>query len=197
MGMKCLNCGREVPQKTKGPARKTCSDRCRKAWSRMRQDTPAYFHMVRARRWARADGKRPVMPSGAPASSTNPDTWSTFDEVQSGAGDGFGFMLGGGIGCYDIDNVFDDDVPKLWFAEVLREIREPVIFVERSVSGRGLHVFVELPEQRGSRRAVGDGSVEKYSFGRFIRCGDPLGLKEEMRCARPTAEEERPAPSQE
>ena len=104
-------------------------------------------------------------------------------------------MLGGGVGCYDVDNVFGDDGPKLWLAEVLREIREPVIFVERSVSGRGLHVFVELPEQRGSRRAVGDGSVEKYSYGRFIRCGEPEILEEEMRRARTAAEKERPATS--
>ena len=116
------------------------------------------------------------MPSGAPASSTNPATWSSFDEVQSGAGDGFGVMLGGGLGCYDLDNALEGGVLKLWAREVVAAISEPILYVERSVSGRGLHVFVELAEQRGTRRSVGDGAVEKYSYGRFIRCGEPVKL---------------------
>ena len=128
----------------------------------------------------RADGKRPIMSSGAPASSTNSATWSSFDEVQSGAGDGFGVMLGDGLGCYDLDNALEDGVLKPWAREVVAAISETIIYVERSVSGCGLHVFVELAEQKGSRHVVGDGSVEKYSYGRFIRCGKPMKLKEVM-----------------
>lgn len=192
-GMQCLNCGRDVAQKPKGPARRTCSARCRQAVSRSRRQQPLPASMVDGRRWARADGKRPVTPTGAPASSTNASTWSSFSEVQRGAGDGFGVMLGGGLGCYDLDNALEDGVLKPWARSVVDAIAEPIVYVERSVSGRGLHVFVEAAEARGIRRSIGDGSVEKYSYGRFIRCGEPASLKEVMGDARSTAEEERPA----
>ncbi|MEJ4138979.1 hypothetical protein [Corynebacterium marquesiae] len=142
-------------------------------------------------RWARAAGKRPIQIDGTAASSTNPVTWSTYSKVlKSKAGDGFGFMLGDGIGCYDLDNAIDNGVVKSWARDVIDAIAEPVVYVEKSVSGRGLHVFVELAEQMGSRRSVGDGSVEKYSCGRFIRCGEPSSLEEVMSDARSTAEEE-------
>lgn len=191
--MKCLNCGRDVPQKSKGPARRTCSARCRQAVSRKRRQQPVPAAMADAPRWVRADGKRPVTPTGSPASSTNPSTWCSFDEVQQGAGDGYGVMLGGGLGCYDLDNALEDGAVKPWAREIIESIEESIVFVEKSVSGRGLHVFVQLPEQRGTRRSAGDGSVEKYSYGRFIRCGEPVSLKEVMSNARSTTKEERPA----
>ena len=191
--MQCLNCGRDVPQKSKGPARRTCSARCRQAVSRRRRQQPIPAAMTDAPRWARADGKRPITPSGAAASSTNPSTWCSFDEVQRGAGDGYGVMLGGGLGCYDLDNALENGVVKSWARDIIDAIEEPVVYVEKSVSGRGLHVFVQLPERRGTRRSAGDGSVEKYSYGRFIRCGEPASLKEVMSNARSTTQEERPA----
>ena len=191
--VKCLNCGRDVRQKAKGPARRTCSARCRQAVSRRRRQQPIPAAMTNARRWVRADGKRPITPFGGSASSTDSSTWAPFADVQRGAGNGFGFMLGDGLGCYDLDNAIEDGVVKSWARDVIDSIAEPVIYVERSVSGRGLHVFVELAEQRGSRRSVEDGSVEKYSYGRFIRCGEPWSLKEVMSSARSTTQEERPA----
>lgn len=111
--------------------------------------------------WVRADGKRPIQVDGAPASSTDAATWSTFGEVRrSQAGDGFGIMLGSGLGCYDFDHV--DDVEA---ALRVAAIPEPLVFVERSVSGRGVHAFVEAPESWGCRR---DG-YERYTQARFIR----------------------------
>lgn len=110
-----------------------------------------------------------MQPDGAPASSTNPTTWGAFEDVQRGAGDGYGFMLGNGVGCYDLDNALDEQGRvKPWARGVLDGIREPVIFTEVSRSGRGVHVFVLAPERSGSRRVVGDGSVERYSRARFI-----------------------------
>ena len=189
-GVKCLNCGRDVPQKSKGPARRTCSARCRQAVSRKRRQRPIPAAMADAPRWVRADGKRPITRTGAPASSTNPSTWGSFDEVQQGAGDGYGVMLGGGLGCYDLDNALECGAAKPWAREIIESIEEPIVYVEKSVSARGLHVFVQLAEQRGTRRDVGDGSVEKYSYGRFIRCGEPASLKEVMSNARSTTQEE-------
>lgn len=186
--MKCLNCGRDVSQKSKGPARRTCSARCRQAVSRKRRQRPVPAAMSDAPRWVRADGKRPITPAGAAASSTNPSTWCSFDEVQQGAGDGYGIMLGGGLGCYDLDNALEDGVLKPWACETVASINEPVLYIEESQSGTGLHVFVATGKAPGRRIPVGDGSVEKYSYGRFIRCGKPLDVKEVMSYARSAAE---------
>lgn len=78
-------------------------------------------------------------------------------------------MLGGGLACYDLDNALEGEELKPWARDILDGITERVLFTEVSVSGEGLHVFAEAPEGRGSRRAVGDGGVEFYSRGRFIR----------------------------
>ena len=69
-------------------------------------------------------------------------------------------MLGSGLGCYDLDHITDADA-----AEFIASIPEPVLFAERSVSGHGVHVFIEAPEGPGSRR----GGVERYTRARFIR----------------------------
>lgn len=106
-------------------------------------------------------GKRPIQTSGRAASTTDPATWASFAEVsKSTSGDGFGIMLGGGLGCYDLDHVTDDEAHAF-----LATIPEPVVYVERSVSGHGIHVFVEAPEGRGTRRP----GVERYTRARFIR----------------------------
>jgi len=120
---------------------------------------------MQGRRWVRAAGKRPVTIAGEPASTTDPSTWSSLDEVKvSPAGDGMGVMLGGGLGCYDLDGVSDEHA-----REFAASLSERVIFVERSMSGSGVHLFVEAPEARGWKRTVGGISVERYTRARFIR----------------------------
>lgn len=119
--------------------------------------------MTREARWVRADGKRPVRVDGRPASSTDACTWSSFRDVRTGAGDGFGVMLGGGLACWDLDGCLVDGVLSERARGVLAGV-EP-IWVERSVSGTGLHVFVEAPEGPGRRDG---GGVEFYSRARFI-----------------------------
>ena len=127
------------------------------------------------KRWTRADGKRPIQTDGTPASSTNPDTWTTYDKVIVGddlPGDGYGIMLGDGLGCFDLDNALDESGrAKPWAAIKCTAILDEftVVFAERSVSGTGLHIFVESPETAGTRAPVSDGSVEFYSRARFIR----------------------------
>ncbi|KGM18154.1 hypothetical protein [Corynebacterium auriscanis] len=121
--------------------------------------------MTQTARWARADKKKPITPTGRPASSTDNSTWSRYRDVQQGAGDGYGVMLGGGLGCYDLDHCIDDGVVASWAVEFIGEIPEEIVFMERSVSGTGIHVFVEADETPGYRR----GKVERYSRGRFIR----------------------------
>jgi len=111
-------------------------------------------------RWVRAVGKRPIMPDGSPASSTDANTWALYGAVLAGRGDGVGVMLGGGLGCYDLDNVMPAEVRAF-----VATVKEPVLYVERSMSGNGAHVFVRAPESRGWKR----GNVERYTWGRFIR----------------------------
>jgi primase-polymerase (primpol)-like protein len=69
-------------------------------------------------------------------------------------------MLGSGLGCYDFDHVTDEQA-----REMVAEIPERIVFAERSMSGAGVHVFVEAPEGPGRRR---DG-IERYTRARFIR----------------------------
>jgi primase-polymerase (primpol)-like protein len=71
-------------------------------------------------------------------------------------------MLGGGLGCYDLDHCLDGDELSETAAKILAAV-DP-LWVERSMSGTGLHVFVDAGEGPGYRR---DG-VEFYSAGRFI-----------------------------
>lgn len=149
-----------------------CSPRCRVYANRKRNVFPAV--MRDQARWVRASGKRPVRVNGRPASSTNPATWSTYAEVQaSTVGDGYGVMLGNGIGCYDLDACFKDGELEDWALEVIEKIAVPVLFVEKSMSGHGLHVFTSEPEGSGSKK----GNVEHYSRARFIRTtGDKFKL---------------------
>lgn len=154
-----------------GRVPKFCSGACRQKAYRARQKTVARLKRMSIDRWVRATGKRPIMPNGAPASSTNPSTWSTFEDVQSGAGDGLGVMMGDGLGCYDFDDCFDGDNLRGSVRDYIDAIQEPIIFIERSGSLKGLHVFVEMEPRRGKGFKLADGSsVEIYSKDRFIVC---------------------------
>lgn len=143
-----------------------CSNACRQKAYRQRRKNALPSVLTDRAQWVRAAGKRPIQVDGSPASSTNPATWSAYKEVmKSTAGDGFGIMLGSGLGCYDLDHCLNGGVLEPWAQEALEAIEEPVVFTEVSVSGHGLHVFVEVPEGPGSRR----GNVERYTRARFIR----------------------------
>ena len=164
MFIECESCGRGFERRgSRGRVPRFCCQRCRKRASR----TPKAPFANDKRVWVRASGKRPVMVDGSAASSTNPATWASFAEVQkSNAGDGFGVVLdGSGLGCYDFDDCFDGGVLKPAVREFIAGVAYPIVYVERSVSGNGLHVFVEAEKQRGFRR---DG-VEFYTWGRFIK----------------------------
>lgn len=120
--------------------------------------------MTQRRAWTRRDGKRPITVAGRQASSTNPATWASFESVQHGAGDGIGIMLGAGLGCYDLDHCLDGGVIAGWACDAIAAISESVVWVERSMSGDGLHIFVETRATSGYRR----GGVEFYPRSRFI-----------------------------
>jgi hypothetical protein len=131
----------------------------------------------RLKQWVCAkEGSKVPMQANVPfpASSTNPNTWSTFEEavfaVESGFYDYIGFVFNdNGIVGIDIDDGFDrngtqtqlacDIVGKCWS------------YTEISRSGRGLHVFVkgDIPF-KGKNNLAG---VEMYKTARFfIMTGD-------------------------
>lgn len=164
--MICEQCGQEFDATNRrGITPRFCSATCRQRAHRARKARQPLSEFHSERRWVRADGKRPIMPCGSPASSTDPATWLRFSDVQAGAGDGFGVMLGGGLGCYDLDHCIVDGMLEGWALQVLDGIPEPVVFTEVSMSGTGLHVFVRAGESPGTRR----GNVERYTRARFIR----------------------------
>lgn len=141
-----------------------CSTRCRVAAHRARDRETIPAEMRQMDRWTRRDGKRPITTTGAPASSTNLQTWSSFADVKrSTAGDGLGVMLGDGLACYDFDHCLEDGrLVGERAIETLRRI-DP-FYIEVSMSGDGLHAFVHAPEGPGIKRR----DVEFYSCARFI-----------------------------
>lgn len=166
----CTECRERMPATRRRDAR-FCSPRCRVRAHRRREKVASIPECMRSLdRWVRADGKRPIRPSGQWASSTKPWTWSSFEDAQHGAGDGFGFMLGDGIGCLDLDYAIDNaGALKPWAAELVAEWSPRTVFAETSMSGKGVHLFVRVTESRGQKVELEDGRAEFYSWGRFIR----------------------------
>lgn len=163
MGNECIECGERVGLAARGRSRSYCSNACRQRAYRARQRRPRAIpaEMVAADRWTACEGKRPTMASGSPASSTDPRTWGPLAAVQGGP---HGFMLGGGFACIDLDGcITTAGRLSSWAQQIIDAV--PGAFVERSVSGRGLHIFGLLPEAPGRNL----GAVEVYSRSRFIR----------------------------
>lgn len=165
--MGCETCGGAIPARseTRGRRRRYCSNACRQRAYREHRAVSFPAVMQQRAAWVRCVGKRPVRIDGRPASTVDPSTWASFDAVTaSTAGDGFGIMLGGGLGCYDLDHVTDEAARRF-----IATISEPVILVERSVSGTGVHVFVEAQPAPGWKRVIDGLHIERYSRARFIR----------------------------
>lgn len=111
----------------------------------------------------RADGN-------GPASSTNPDTWTTFADAlaayQAGEWDGIGFVVGDGIAGGDVDDCRDPETGEL--SEDARYIITTAnTYTEASPGAHGLRYFAlgALPP-KGRKR----GSFELYDGGggRFL-----------------------------
>lgn len=150
--------------------------------SRARKRFPV--EMTSADRWVRFKlaprkngklAKVPIQLNGRNASSTDSATWAGFKDAQaSSSGDGMGWVLGNNIGCVDLDDCFDNSGRLSDFASsVIDERRSNAILIERSLSRRGVHIFVPMGQGRGSRTK----GIEVYppDSGRFIAVtGDRL-----------------------
>ena len=137
---------------------------------------------LRARaRWVRwtitRDGRKLPLQArvNRAASSTDARTWTDYDTARNSAvGRGLGFVLDEGIGCIDLDDCFDAEGALSPLAERVLKAN-PSAWVERSQSGRGLHVWGLMDEAPGRRTK----EIEVYSVGRYIALGEtfrPGGL---------------------
>lgn len=156
MSLWCKVCGRSVTWSGRGRRPSVCGQRCRKRASR--STVPDVLKALP--RWSSRVGKRPMQPNGTSASSTDPSTWCAHHEVEHIPN---GIMLGDGLACWDLDGVLTVDGLHPEAVTVLDEVGEGAVWVERSMSGHGLHVFVW-----GEGRSWAGTHVSYYSTARFI-----------------------------
>ncbi|MER5903025.1 DNA primase [Streptomyces mirabilis] len=152
-----------------------CSGRCRMAAHRAsrKQADPLPDAMTRRRQWVRrTERKVPLSVVGGrphPASSTDPDTWSTYSAVsRSSAGAGLGFVLSAmdRLVCIDLDHALVDGELRPWARRIVDSL--PETYIEVSPSGTGLHVWGFGVLERGRRIRRGDSAIEIYDRGRYI-----------------------------
>jgi len=142
---------------------------------RLIENAPEELHQ--RRQWVVRKGKVPYnAKTGTRASSTDSETWGTFDEAirafEGGGYDGFGFVFGSGdpYAGVDLDRCRDPETGELeaWAREILDDLDG---YAEVSPSGTGVHVFV-----RGKAPNKKRGNVEAYSSERIFD-GSALGLR--------------------
>lgn len=188
---RCEHCDEPMPLTARRHAR-YCGGACRTAACRARRTLPR--ELTSRPRWIRRSARKaPLTVTGAAASSTDPATWSRYrDAASSTAGTGLGFVLDGdGIVCLDLDHCLTADGEVLPWACRILDAAGPT-WVERSVSGDGLHVWGRGSLLHGRRITVDGGSVELYGTGRYIavtgatldeapsRLGDLSGVIEQL-----------------
>lgn len=121
----------------------------------------------------RKDGRKtkiPFQPTGAHASSTNPDTWNSlevcYQALQGGNYNGIGLVLTGvkDVVFVDLDHCLINGEPNEFARSVLQLF--PNTYSEVSQSGAGLHILV-----RGAiPHAIKKPEIELYSTGRYVAC---------------------------
>lgn len=129
--------------------------------------------------------KLPKQVTGAMASSTNPETWTTFDDVIAAytngterfSGPGFVFVADGGLCGIDLDGCRNKETGELsqWAKEWVLKLNS---YAEVSPSGTGVKIFVKgsKPTWCGSKTAVAadhvpgdkEPGVEIYDRGRYF-----------------------------
>ncbi|UXV53403.1 phage/plasmid primase, P4 family [Staphylococcus aureus] len=127
--------------------------------------------------------KIPYSYAGYKASSTNSDTWTIFDAInsiyeQNDSYDGIGFVISehDNYIVLDIDNAIDESSQ---ITSNLALDMTKMTYCEKSPSGTGLHCFFkgELPKERKKKRS--DLDIELYDNARFMTMtGESIGQRE-------------------
>lgn len=129
------------------------------------RETPAWvmwrYELDSKGKWT----KPPLTRGGGRASTTNPDTWATFDAVRErydrGGFDGVGFVLTNGIAGVDLDKCITvAGVIEPWASEALD--RFTGTYRERSPSGRGYRIFTHGTPGRCGKGGPGN-RLEVYA----------------------------------
>ena len=121
--------------------------------------------------------KIPFQLNGQKASVTNPEHWSSFDEVVSAAsnysGIGFVFSVGNNYSFIDLDQS-DDPIVFKRQQEIFKTFSS---YSEVSPSGQGLHIIVKGNVPQGRRR----NAIEIYSNERYATFTGNVYLNEPIR----------------
>lgn len=173
----CVVCNGALPKTvSRGKPRKYCSNACRQEAYRRRVVVESGFWvpdgLKALDRWVwfrlvRRGGRLAKVPWGVSGAVdvTDSSGWMCFEDALAGVSgfDGVGVVLGGGLACLDIDHCVGEGGV---VSDVALGVLDATVgaFVERSVSGCGLHVFGCAPELPGRV----SGGVEAYSCKRFI-----------------------------
>jgi putative DNA primase/helicase len=127
--------------------------------------------------------KVPYQINGSLASSTDPNTWCSFDEAlktwqqhpSRWSGVGFVFSAADPFFGIDLDQCLDADGRlKLWANPIMERFFDS--YAEISPSGRGIKIWAKgrLPGG-GTAFPMGDGRVEIYDRALLYCGGQPLG----------------------
>lgn len=110
--------------------------------------------------------------TGKAASTTDPDTWSTYEEAvaafERGGWDGVGVVLAPPLSGIDLDDVVDPLTGDI-HPEALRIVHEIKSYTEISPSGRGLRIFTHGALPTGWRNTKKfHFAIEVYDGGRYL-----------------------------
>lgn len=120
------------------------------------------------RRWT----KVPYQPNGRNAKTDQRETWHPFATVvdafhkRNFDGIGFVFTPNDSFVGIDWDNILDENQAiKPWAKPILEQIES---YSEISPSGKGVKTFLMGDWGKGQRKAVSDGEIEVYDYGRYF-----------------------------
>jgi hypothetical protein len=113
--------------------------------------------------------KVPYQLGGYHAKSNDPSTWCTYAEAiaKVGAYTGVGVMMGGGLGCTDLDHCVVNGKIMPWARAIIIGLNSHSEF---SPSGTGVHILgedIKLPG-KGRKKPYETGAVELYDTARFL-----------------------------
>lgn len=123
--------------------------------------------------------KVPYTPSGRKASTTDPNTWTSYQgatkALQSGKYGGIGYVLDGGVVFIDLDHCIDGNGILTPLAQnIVDAFRDS--YVEVSQSGSGIHIFA-LGQLT---KAIKTQQIEMYDTGRYAALTDNVIIEADL-----------------